>query len=116
MVLVTVAAPWAAMRWQPMHYMVYAAWLLPLGELVLLAIGQAWFRVRYRQAPPGKFTQLIIQVTTAGREHERVTEIISQIRSYNLWMDYQIWVVTEPGQRSDYPLADLVSPSRATSR
>jgi hypothetical protein len=51
---------------------------------------------------------LIIQITTAGREHARVTEIIQQIRSYKLPMDYQVWVVTEPGHRDDYPLADRV--------
>jgi hypothetical protein len=107
-VLLTAATFWAAVLWPPMRYAVYAAWMMPVGELVLLAIGQAWFHYRYREAPVGSFTQLVIQVTTAGREHERVTEIIRQIREYHLSMDHQIWVVTEPGYRSDYPLADVV--------
>jgi hypothetical protein len=107
-VLLTGATLWAVVDWPPLRFLVYAAWMMPVGELVLLACGQAWFRYRYREAPRGRFTQLIIQVTTAGREHERVTEIIKQIREYGLWMDYQIWVVTEPGYRSDYPLADMV--------
>ena len=82
--------------------------MMPLGELALLVTGQVWFRFRYREAVSGTFTQLIIQVTTTGHEHERVTEIIRQIRDYRLAMDCQIWVVTEPGSRTDYPLADLV--------
>ena len=59
-------------------------------------------------APPGKYTQLIIQITTTGREHARVTEIIDQVRSYDLSMNYEIWVVTEPGFRARYPRADRV--------
>ena len=106
--LFIVAMLWAVVSWQPMRCLVYAAWMMPLCELALLVTGQVWFRVRYREAPFGKFTQLIIQVTTAGHEHERVTEIIRQIRDYQLEMNYQIWVVTEPGSLTDYPLADLV--------
>jgi putative flippase GtrA len=99
---------WAAVHYPPMRYLVFVAWMVPLAELALLVTGQVWFRFRYREAPAGKFTRLIIQVTTAGHEHERVSEIITQIRDYRLEMDYQIWVVTEPGSRTDYPLADLV--------
>ena len=102
------ATMWLAVSWPPMRYVVYAAWLMPLAELALLVIGQVWFRYGYQEAPPGVFAQLIIQVTTAGSEHGRVTEIIRQIRDYRLGIDHQIWVVTEPGHRADYPLADLV--------
>jgi putative flippase GtrA len=109
MVLVTAAMLWAVVIWPPIRCLVYAAWMMPLGELALLVAGQVWFRFRYREAAPGTFTQLIIQVTTTGHEHERVTEIIKQIRDYRMAMDYQIWVVTEPGSRADYPLADLVA-------
>ena len=63
-------------------------------ELALLGVGQAWFRWRFRVAPEGKFRHAIIQVTTKGAEYERVSEIIAQIRSYRLSMDYQIWVVS----------------------
>ena len=108
MVLVTAAMLWAVVTWPPIRCLVYAAWMMPLGELALLVIGQLWFRFHYREGPPGAFTRLIIQVTTTGHEHERVTEIIRQIRDYQLTMNYQIWVVTEPGSRTDYQLADLV--------
>jgi hypothetical protein len=91
-----------------MRYLVFAAWMMPLVELALLLLGQVWFRYGYREAPPRTFRYLIIQITTAGREHERVSEIISQIRGYRLRMKYEIWVVTEPGFRADYPLADRV--------
>ena len=91
-----------------MQYVVFAAWMMPLAELALLVCGQIYFRCSYREAPPGSFRHLIIQITTAGHEHARVSEIIRQIRGYCLTMDYQIWVITEPGTPTDYPLADRV--------
>jgi hypothetical protein len=87
--------------------LVYIAWLMPCLELVMLAAGAAWYRGRFRAAPAGAFSQLVIQVTTAGYEVERVTEIISQIRSYALDMPHEIWVVTEPHDLTQYP-ADQV--------
>lgn len=96
-------------EWPPARLLVYAAWMMPMLELALLAVGQAWFRWRFRVAPEGKFRHAIIQVTTKGAEYERVSEIIAQTRSYRLSMDYQIWVVLEPGHRTDYPQADRVA-------
>ena len=92
--------------------------MMPLVELGLLVIGQACFRWGFRQAQPGTFRQLIIQITTAGRERDRVNEIIKQIRSYGLSMPYQVWVVTEPGYPNDYPHADrvLVVPENFSAR
>ncbi|HEV2370550.1 MAG TPA: glycosyltransferase family 2 protein, partial [Streptosporangiaceae bacterium] len=98
----------AAVTQSPVRYLIYAVWMLPLAELGLLGLGLAHHRVRFREAPPGRFTKLIIQVTTAGREPGRVTEILKQIRDYSLPMDYELWVVTEPGHPADYALADLV--------
>jgi glycosyl transferase family 2 len=95
-------------EWPPARWLVYAAWMMPMLELALLVVGQAWFRWRFRMAPEGKFRHAIIQVTTKGAEYDRVSEIIAQIRSYRLSADYQIWVVLEPGHRTDYPQADRV--------
>jgi hypothetical protein len=94
-------------EWPPARWLVYAAWMMPMLELALLGVGQAWFRWRFRAAPEGKFRHAIIQVTTKGAEYDRVSEIITQIRSYRLSMDYQIWVVLEPGHRTDYPRFSL---------
>jgi len=102
-----VLLPATVLLYRPAWSLVYVAWMLPLAELALLAAGQLHYRLRYREAP-GRFRELIIQVTTTGAELGRVNEIISQIRSYGLTMDYQVWVVTEPGQPDDYPLADKV--------
>ncbi len=112
------AAFLAIIRWPEGRWLVYAAWMMPLAELLLLTVGQARFRFDFYEAPPGTFTELIIQITTAGREHARVTEIVKQIRGYGLSMDYQVWVVIEPGHRDDYPLADrvLVVPKRFSAR
>ena len=105
-------------EWPLARWLVYAAWMMPMLELALLAAGQTWFRWRFRVAPEGKFQHAIIQVTTKGAEYDRVSEIIAQIRSYRLSMDYQIWVVLEPGHRTDYPQADrvMVVPEGFTAR
>lgn len=117
-IVAVMAMTLAIARWPAGRWLVYAAWMMPLAELALLAIGHAAFRYGFRKAPRGTFTKLIIQITTAGREHTRVTEIIEQIRSYGLAMDYEVWVVTEPGNRTDYPVADrvLVVPPRFTAK
>jgi Glycosyl transferase family group 2 len=99
---------WAAAVWPAGRWLVYAAWMMPLAELGLLAAGQAQWRWRWRQAPAGRFRLLIIQITTEGREHARVEEIISQIRGAHLSMLFEVWVVTEPADRGGYPLADAV--------
>jgi hypothetical protein len=104
--------------WPGMRYVIYAAWLVPLAELALLIVGHLWFRYRFKTAPPGVFTHLLIQITTTGKEESRVNEVIRQIRNYALPMSYEIWVVTEPGYGKRYPLADRVItvPSAFTSR
>jgi hypothetical protein len=102
------AALWLAATWPGAHYMVYVAWMLPIAELALLVLGQAHFRLWFREAPPARFSEMIIQITTAGHEPARVTEIIKQIRGYTLTMNYEIWVVTEPGYPTEYQLADRV--------
>ena len=97
-----------AFGWPGMRYLVYAVWMVPLAELTMLVIGQLNSRYRFRRAVPGTFAGLIIQITTTGREPARVSEIIAQLRGYGLSMPHEIWVVTEPGQGDDYPLADHV--------
>ena len=94
--------------WSPIRYLIYATWTLPLVELAFLAVGQVHFRLRFKDAPPGAFSTLIIQITTTGKEQDRVNEIIAQIRGHGLEMDHEIWVCTEPGQGDEYPDADRV--------
>ena len=96
------------MGWPGMQYLIYIVWLVPLGELGMLIAGQLFYRFRFRIAPTEKFVRLIIQITTTGREEQRVNEVISQIRGYGLAMNHEIWVVTEPGAGDRYPLADRV--------
>jgi hypothetical protein len=109
----TLAAGWPGLR-----FLIYAAWLLPLAELAMLAAGQLHYRFRFLAAPPGTFRHLVIQVTTTGAEQHRVNEVIAQIRGYRLRMSHQIWVVTEPGRGDRYPLADrvLTVPAGFTAR
>jgi putative flippase GtrA len=97
-----------ALGWPGMRYLIYAAWLVPLVELGMLMAGQLFYRFRFRTAPAGKFKHLIIQITTTGREEQRVNEVVRHIRSYRLAMSHEIWVVTEPGEGDQYPLADRV--------
>jgi hypothetical protein len=102
-----VLLPVTVLLYRPAWSLVYIAWMLPLAELAFLVAGQVHYRYWYREAP-GRFRELIIQITTTGAEPGRVNEIIAQIRGYDLTMDHQIWVVTEPGQPIEYPLADKV--------
>src|SRR6266566_4736832 len=95
------------LRGQLMRGVFLGAWLVPLIELVMLAVGQIWHQTRFESAP-WKFSRLLIQITTTGREEKRVNEIIAEIRSYRLSMPYQIWVVNEPGRSDRYPRADRV--------
>jgi hypothetical protein len=107
-----VRAPTGAMRlafgWPGMRFLIYAVWMVPGAELLLLVIGQLNNRFRFKRAAPGTFSGMIIQITTTGREQDRVNEIIREIRGYRLRMRHRIWVVTEPGQRDHYPQADQV--------
>ncbi len=105
------------------RYLVYAVWLVPMAELYFLLAGQAKYRWGFRAAP-GKFRLLIVQVTTAGREQDRVNEIIADIHGYRLAIPYQFrWCGSashraEPNCGDEYPLADrvLTVPERFTSR
>jgi hypothetical protein len=99
--------PVAVVLYRPLWSLIYIAWMLPLAELALLLAGQAYYRLRYHEAP-ARFSELIIQVTTTGAESGRVNEIIGQIRSFDLEMNYQVWVVTEPVRPAEYPMADKV--------
>jgi Glycosyl transferase family group 2 len=100
-----------------MRAAVFAVWVVPLLELVLLVAGHLYYKFLFRRAP-GKFRLLIIQITTTGREQQRVNDIIASMRGYRLPMDHQIWVVTEPGQENSYPQADrlVVVPAEFTAR
>jgi Glycosyl transferase family group 2 len=102
------AIVWAGIELPPARYLIYAVWLLPLIELAMLGLGQLHYRWRFRVAPRGKYTQMIIQITTSGREQTRVSQIVNQVRGYNLAIPHQVWVVTEPGYANEYPMADLV--------
>lgn len=97
-----------AVGWPGMRFLIYAVWMVPVAELLFLLLGQLNSRYRFHRAAPGTFAGMIIQITTTGREQERVNEVIGQIRDYRLRMRHHIWVVTEPGQGDRYPLADHV--------
>src|SRR5260370_35021084 len=81
------------------------AYFRPLFEMALLVLGEWWFQVRFKE-DRSKFNRYIIQITSVGREVERVNEIIDEIRSYPMSMAYQIWGVIEPGFSVAYPNPD----------
>ena len=87
--------------------LIYVAWMMPLAELTLALTGMLWYSHRFREAE-SKYDQVIMQITTAGREPDRVQEIINQVRGYHLGMPFSIWVVTEPGDGFRYLDADLI--------
>lgn len=83
------------------------AYFRPLFEMGLLLLGEWWYQTHYREDPE-QFSRYLIQITSVGKEVERVNEILAEIRAYPMTMLYQIWVVIEPGFSEDYPLADRV--------
>jgi cellulose synthase/poly-beta-1,6-N-acetylglucosamine synthase-like glycosyltransferase len=91
----------------------WTAWLLliaflrPLFEAYVLVLGKWWCHAHFH-ADSGKFRRLVVQITTVGREEDRVNEIIGEIRAYPMTMPYEIWVVNEPGNGDEYPDADRV--------
>ena len=88
-------------------WLLLLAYFRPLAEMALLLFGEWWFHVRFAE-DRSKFSRYIIQITSVGKELERVNEIISEIRSYPMSMSYQVWVVIEPGFSTDYWQADRV--------
>jgi hypothetical protein len=80
---------------------------VPLIETLMLVAGEWWFHAVAKVAT-GTFDRLIIQITTTGREEERVNEIIDDLDSLRLSMPYEIWVINEPGMGDTYPHAARV--------
>jgi Glycosyl transferase family group 2 len=81
--------------------------LRPAVEILVMVTGEWWFHTCFRE-DPGRFSRLIVQVTTVGRETDRVNEILAQLRGYALTMPHELWVVTEPGPGQHHPDADRV--------
>jgi hypothetical protein len=98
-------------------WLLLLAYFRPLFEMALLLLGEWWFQVRFAE-DRSKFSRYIIQITSVGKEVERVNEIIDEIRSYPMSMSYQIWVVIEPGFSTGYPRADrvVVVPAEFTAK
>lgn len=97
--LVDVAHQW--------EWLVLAFFLTPMAECALALIGSAYAVLGYAEAP-GRYTKLVIQITTVGREPRLVQRTIDSLHSYGLTMSYEIWVVIEPGMFVDYTGADEV--------
>ncbi len=93
------------MRWYWWILLVF--FLRPAVDLLAIAFGEWWFQCRFR-VNRVRFSRLIIQVTTIGREQDRVNEILWEIHSKNLSMPYETWVVNEPDVGDTYPGADRV--------
>ena len=83
------------------------AYFRPLFEMGLLLFGEWWFHTEFKE-DRSRFERYVIQVTSVGKEIERVNEIVNEIRAYPMSMPYEIWVVIEPGFSTDYPNADRV--------
>ncbi|MGZ4618443.1 MAG: glycosyltransferase family 2 protein [Frankiaceae bacterium] len=88
-------------------WLLLIAFLRPLIELFILLAGEWWFQAKFRE-DRSRFRRYVIQITTVGREQDRVNEIINEIRSYPMSMPYEVWVANEPGQGDDYPRADRI--------
>jgi hypothetical protein len=83
------------------------AYFRPLFEMGLLIFGEWWYHTEFKE-DRSRFKRYVIQVTSVGKEIDRVNEIVAEIRNYPMSMPYEIWVVIEPGFSTDYPQADRV--------
>ncbi len=88
------------------------AFLRPGVEMMMLVVSEIHCHAAARYRRTGRYKSMIVQITTVGKEYERVNEIIAVVRSYNLAFIEQIWVVNEPGmpdmENGGYPDADCV--------
>ena len=86
--------------------LVFAAWLFPL--FVLSSIMYGYLRSKFRfQENMGLTNKFIIQITTLGN-YNIVNKNVATIRSYNLHIPYEIWIVTESSLIDNYHGADNV--------
>lgn len=92
---------------QVLQWSLLVFFLIPSVEAIMMVLGAVWAQIGYREAPE-KFTKLIIQVTTVGKEFGLVQRTVNSIRAYDLPMPFEIWVAIEPGHREDYENADRV--------
>jgi hypothetical protein len=67
--------------------MKYFLWILllayfrPLFEMVLLLLGEWWYHTEFKEDRT-RFQRYVIQVTSVGKEIDRVNEIVNEIRAY----------------------------------
>ena len=90
-----------------LQWVLFAFFLIPTVEVVLILLGASWARWLYI-TDPGKFRHLVIQITTVGKEPDLVQRTVNELRAYDLQMSHEIWVVIEPGHFEDYSGADRV--------
>jgi hypothetical protein len=89
------------------QWITFAAFLIPLVEALLALWGNGYSLLTYRRAPE-KFSLLIMQITSVGKEPEMVQKSIDKLHEYKLTMPYQIWVCIEPDMFTDYQNVDRV--------
>src|SRR3954451_20297816 len=92
---------------QVLMWVLLAAYFRPLFEMGLLLCGEWYYQTSFIE-DRSKFSRYVIQITSVGKEIDRVNEIIAEIRTFPMTMDYVIWVVIEPGFSDAYPQADKV--------
>lgn len=86
---------------------VAASWLVFFPYWLMLLLGLRRVFMAQRKVLKNDPKHFIIQITTLGKAHESVNDIIHEIRNYKIDFNYEIWVVTEEGDKKSYP-ADKV--------
>lgn len=84
-----------------LEWLLVLSFLVPLVEVVVALFGCAYSLLFFRRRPE-KFTELIIQIASVGKEFDLVQRCIDTINAYELDINYQIWVVIEPGFPTNY--------------
>jgi glycosyl transferase family 2 len=84
----------------------FAFWILPL--ILLSSIFYGYTRAKLCLKTSNNTKKMIIQITTIAENYNLVNTVISTIRSYNLSIHYEIWVISELSQPDKYKGADKV--------
>lgn len=96
--------------WQPLNLIIYEivrllvliSWFAPLFFLMQTVTGLVCGKLRYKHHNPKKDVELIIlQIPTIGN-HELVNKICDTVRSYDLPIPLQCWVIIEEGNNNPY--------------
>ncbi|MER5174838.1 MAG: glycosyltransferase family 2 protein [Candidatus Nitrosocosmicus sp.] len=84
---------------------IFVVWIFPIFTLLMMVYGYSRYKLYFNNNASTK--KIIIQITTIGN-YNFVNRIINTVRSYNLNIPYELWVITESNSPEKYKNANKV--------